>query len=66
MPRNTPSRPPIDPLIQWLSLTWERPERSYNPDLRDFLAGLLAYPHNKIVTEDAGPSGYPDLKLLMV
>lgn len=64
MPRSTPSRLPVDPLAQWLSLTWERPERSYNPDLRDFLAGLLAYPSNKIVTEDVGPSGYPDLKLL--
>lgn len=53
-----------DPLAQWLSLSWDRPERSYNPDLRDFLAGLLDYPKNKVVTEDSGASGYPDIKLL--
>ncbi|MDQ2800932.1 MAG: hypothetical protein M3Y13_14970, partial [Armatimonadota bacterium] len=58
MPRNT------DPLAHWLSLSWDRSERSYNPDLRDFFAGLLGYPRAAVVTEDTGPSGYPDLKLL--
>lgn len=53
-----------DPLVRWLSLSWERPERSYNPDLRDFLAGLLGYPKTSVITEDTGPSGYPDLKLV--
>lgn len=52
-----------NPLSQWLDLTWERPERSYNPDLRDFLVGLLDYPRTKVVTEDTGPAGYPDLKI---
>ena len=33
-----------NPLVKWLSLDWERPERSYNPDVRDFLADLLGYP----------------------
>lgn len=55
---------PTDPLAQWLSLTWERPERSYNPELRDFFAALLGYPKPRVVTEDKGPIGYPDLKLL--
>lgn len=56
--------PKLDALTRWLSLTWERPERSYNPDLRDFLKDLLGYPTGKVVTEDSGPSGYPDLKLV--
>jgi N-6 DNA Methylase len=51
-------------LEKWLALTWERPERSYNPDLRDFLAGLLGYPKKNVVTEDNAPSGYADLLLL--
>lgn len=33
-----------DPLSKWLNLNWARPERSYNSDVRDFLAGLLDYP----------------------
>ncbi|MCG5057146.1 MAG: N-6 DNA methylase [Limnoraphis sp. WC205] len=53
-----------DPLAKWLSLTWDRPERSYNPDVRDFLAGLLDYPKDRVITEDAGGGGYPDIKLL--
>jgi hypothetical protein len=53
-----------DPLSKWLALDWERPERSYNPDLRDFLANLLDYPKTQVVTEDKGGGGYPDLKLL--
>ncbi len=57
---------PADPLAKWLALDWERPERSYNPDVRDFLAGLLDYPKDRVVTEDASGSGYPDIKLLTV
>jgi hypothetical protein len=53
-----------DPLTKWLALDWERPERSYNPDVRDFLAGLLAYPKDRVLTEDSGGGGYPDIKLL--
>lgn len=53
-----------DPLAKWLALNWNRPERSYNPDVRDFLAGLLDYPKERVVTEDAGGGGYPDIKLL--
>ena len=53
-----------DPLTKWLSLNWDRPERSYNPDVRDFLADLLDYPKDQVVTEDATAGGYPDIKLL--
>lgn len=54
----------VDPLAQWLTLTWERPERSYNPELREFFVGLLGYPKQRVVTEDKAPLGYPDVKLL--
>jgi hypothetical protein len=30
-----------DPLKRWLSLEWNRPERSYHPDLKDFLTALI-------------------------
>ncbi|MEA5618899.1 N-6 DNA methylase [Cronbergia sp. UHCC 0137] len=54
-----------NPLVKWLTLNWDRPERSYNPDVRDFLAGLLDYPKERVVTEDkGGGGGYPDIKLL--
>ncbi len=53
-----------DSLAQWLALAWERPERSYNPELRDFFMGLLGYSRARVVTEDKAPTGYPDLKLL--
>jgi hypothetical protein len=32
--------------------------------VRDFLAGLLDYPKDRVVTEDVGGGGYPDIKLL--
>ncbi|MFN9399828.1 MAG: N-6 DNA methylase, partial [Dolichospermum sp.] len=65
MPKNSrPSKKPLNPLEKWLALEWNRPERSYNPDVRDFLAGLLDYPKDYVVTEDAGGGGYPDIKLL--
>lgn len=65
MPKsNKSSKRQPDPLANWLALDWNRPERSYNPDVRDFLAGLLEYPKDKVVTEDAGGGGYPDIKLL--
>ncbi|AFZ43041.1 N-6 DNA methylase [Halothece sp. PCC 7418] len=53
-----------NPLNKWLNLSWDQPERSYNPDVRDFLAKLLDYPKDKVVTEDKAGGGYPDLKLL--
>ena len=53
-----------DPLIKWLNLNWDRPERSYNPNVRDFLADLLDYPKEQVITEDATAGGYPDIKLL--
>lgn len=59
-----PEKPQADPLVKWLALDWNRPERSYNPDVRDFLAGVLDYPKEKVVTEDAGGGGYPDIKLV--
>jgi len=65
LPKN--SRTPktkLDPLAQWLSLDWNRPERSYNPDIRDFLSNLLDYPKDSVVTEDVSGGGYPDIKLL--
>jgi hypothetical protein len=55
---------PSNALTQWLALTWERPERSYNPDLRAFLSDLLGYPRAFVVTEDRAATGYPDIKLL--
>ena len=51
-------------LVKWLSLDWERPERSYNPDVRDFLADLLGYPKERVITEDVSGTGYADIKLL--
>ena len=53
-----------DALTQWLALTWDRPERSYNPNVRDFFAALLGYPKQKVVTEDKAATGYSDLKLV--
>ena len=65
MPKSSrSSKQPSNPLVKWLALDWNRPERSYNPDVRDFLAGLLDYPKDRVVTEDASGGGYPDLKLL--
>ncbi len=61
---NRLSQSQADPLAKWLALDWHRPERSYNPDVRDFLAGLLDYPKNQVITEDVGGGGYPDIKLL--
>lgn len=49
---------------EWLSLQWDKPERSYNPNLRDFLSELLGYPVKNVITEDrALGGGYPDLQL---
>jgi len=53
-----------NPLKKWLNLSWDRPERSYTPDVRDFLAKLLDYPKDKVITEDKAGGGYPDIKLL--
>ncbi|HEY9876649.1 MAG TPA: N-6 DNA methylase [Candidatus Obscuribacterales bacterium] len=65
MSRNRrPQMQQADPLEKWLTLDWDRPERSYNPDVRDFLAGLLDYSKDRVVTEDRGGGGYPDIKLL--
>ena len=61
---NSPQRQQANPLTKWLAMDWNRPERSYNPDVRDLLAGLLDYPKDHVVTEDAGGGGYPDIKLL--
>lgn len=61
--RPSPNRQ-SEPLSKWLSLSWQRPERSYNPDVRDFLAGILDYPKERVITEDISGSGYADIKLL--
>ncbi|AFZ52082.1 type I restriction-modification system subunit M [Dactylococcopsis salina] len=53
-----------NPLKRWLSLNWERPERSHNPDVRDFWVNLLDYPKDQVVTEDKAGGGYPDFKFL--
>ncbi len=53
-----------DPLANWLGLIWDRPERSYNPELREFFVSLLGYPKNRVITEDRAAVGYPDIKLL--
>lgn len=57
-------RKSADALTQWLALTWERPERSYNPPLRDFFVEVLGYSKNRVITEDKAALGYPDIKLL--
>lgn len=59
-----PQKQLANPLTKWLALDWDRPERSYNPNVRDFLAELLGYPKDRVVTEDKGMGGYPDIKLL--
>lgn len=65
MPRNSKLlRQSSDSLSKWLALDWDRPERSYNPDVRDFLAVLLDYPKDRVVTEDVSGGGYADIKLL--
>lgn len=50
-----------DPLSDWLSLDFTQPERSYNPEVKAFLAGLLGYPPDRVVTEVCQGGGYPDL-----
>jgi len=50
-------------LKEWLSLDWTRPERSYNPNVRDFLASMLGYPKDHVVTEDSAGEGYADIQL---
>jgi len=59
MARKTPN----DCLYIWLNLKWDRPERSYNPDVREFLAELLGYSRSDVVTEDSSGRGFPDIKL---
>ncbi len=59
-----PTRPPKTCLDSWLKFKWDKSERSYNPDVRDFLSELLGYPRANVVTEDAAGSGFPDIKLL--
>ena len=55
---------PKNPLEKWLGLQWDKPERAYNPDLRDFFAEVLGYPKDHVLTEDRQGGGYADLKLL--
>jgi hypothetical protein len=57
-----PGRP--DPLTRWLGLDFTGPERQYNPEVRDFLAELLGYPKNRVVTEGRQGEGFPDFLLL--
>jgi hypothetical protein len=63
MPRRTPSPFP-DPLASWLALDFTGPERQSNPEIRDFLAELLGYPKNRVVTEERQGEGFPDFLLL--
>jgi hypothetical protein len=53
-----------DPLTRWLGLDFTGPERRYNPEIRDFLAELLGYPKNRVVTEDRQVYGVLDNVLL--
>ena len=55
---------PTDPLTWWLEQDFTAPERRYNPEVRDFLAELLGYPRNRVVTEDRQGEGFPDILLL--
>ena len=57
-----PGRP--DPLTRWLGLDFTGPERQHNPEIRDFLAELLGYPKNRVVTEERQGEGFPDIVLL--
>lgn len=53
-----------DPLTWWLGLDFTAPERRYNPEIRDFLAELLGYPRDRVVTEERQGEGFPDFLLL--
>ncbi len=53
-----------DPLKSWLSLDWSRPERSYNPDAKALFVDVFGYPKDRVVVEDRGGGGFPDVKLL--
>ncbi len=51
-------------LARWLALEFQdRNERSLYPELRSFLAWLLAYPPERIRTEDTAGSGFADALL---
>ncbi|MFN4074002.1 MAG: class I SAM-dependent DNA methyltransferase [Thermus sp.] len=53
----------LDPLARWLTQTAQlagRPERSYYPEIRVFISGLLGYPEGQVVTEDRAGSGIAD------
>ncbi|MCX7741452.1 MAG: N-6 DNA methylase [Meiothermus sp.] len=63
MPQRAPSPSP-DPLASWLALNFTAPERRYNPEVRDFLAELLGYPKDRVVTEEHQGEGFPDILLL--
>ncbi|GLV47592.1 hypothetical protein TJA_07620 [Thermus sp. LT1-2-5] len=54
---------PEDPLSRWLSTEFTGPERSYNPLVRDFLAHLLGYPEDRVITEDPQGRGLADVVL---
>jgi hypothetical protein len=45
-------------------LNFTAPERRYNPEVRDFLAELLGYPKDRVVTEEHQGEGFPDILLL--
>jgi hypothetical protein len=40
-----------DPLTRWLGLDFTRSERRHNLEARNFLAELLGYPKNRVITE---------------
>jgi hypothetical protein len=52
------ARRTLNPLATWLALDWSHPERSYNPDLNQFLMGLLGYQAAQVQVEIQGPGGY--------
>lgn len=64
-PRSAGGR--ADPLASWLGVDFVRPgtqERSFYPELREFLSELLGYPRDRVETEHAIGGGSADFAFL--
>lgn len=64
-PRSAGGR--ADPLAAWLGVDFARPgtqERSFYPELREFLSELLGYPRDRVKTEHAIGGGSADFVFL--
>lgn len=58
------SKPEPNPLQEWLDISFDQPERAYNPNVQQFLAGVLGYPRKHVLTEGRAVTGFPDIQLL--